>query len=334
MATNKNAILRFNVLDKCFQNNGRKYYFDDLLEIVNDALFVDNPKSTGVQTRQLREDIRFMKSEAGYAAPIEAIKDNRKYYYRYTDDSFSITKSPLNNTEAEQLKNAVSVLQRFEGAPQFEWVGEIGSLLQDRFGLMNSSQKVMAYESNIDYTGHEHITQIFNAIVNERVLSIKYHPFGKDAFDLDFHPYYLKQYNNRWFVIGRNELLELSTWNLALDRIESIQEIDAIYVQANIDWEDFFYDMIGVTRTEGAEVEKVELIFDKQQAPYIQTKPVHPSQKSSVLESGELEVRIEVVINYELEMKLLSFGEKVKVVAPVGLKEQILYRLNKASRLY
>lgn len=334
MSVNKNAVLRYNVLDKCFQNFGRKYYFQDLLDVVNEALLNDNPISTGVQTRQLRDDIRFMKSESGYTAPIESYRDGRKAFYRYSDKDFSINKQPLNATETEQLKSAIAVLQRFEGSPEFEWVNEMGPMLKDQFGLKEQDKKVMGYDSNIDYSGYEYITPLFNAITNKRVLSIKYKPFKEEEFDLEFHPYYLKQYNNRWFVYGRNELLRVDTWNLALDRIVSINEIDQKYKEDKMDWEDFFYDIIGVSKPINAVVEVVELLFTSEQAPYIQTKPLHPSQKSKTNEDGSLSVTIKVVINYELEMKLLSFGEKVTVLSPQSLLEKISNRLHQASKKY
>ena len=85
MATNRNAVIRYNALDKCFQNFGRKYYFQDLLDIVNEALIDFDPNSAGIKTRQLRDDIRFMKSDAGYSAPIETYSEGRKAYYRYDD---------------------------------------------------------------------------------------------------------------------------------------------------------------------------------------------------------------------------------------------------------
>lgn len=334
MSVNKNAVLRYNVLDKCFQNFGRKYYFQDLLDVVNEALLEENPISTGVQTRQLRDDIRFMKSESGYTAPIESYRDGRKAFYRYSDKDFSINKQPLNATETEQLKSAIAVLQRFEGSPEFEWVNEMGPMLKDQFGLKEQDKKVMGYDSNIDYSGYEYITPLFNAITNKRVLSIKYKPFKEEEFDLEFHPYYLKQYNNRWFVYGRNELLRVDTWNLALDRIVSINEIDQKYKEDKMDWEDFFYDIIGVSKPINAVVEVVELLFTSEQAPYIQTKPLHPSQKSKTNEDGSLSVTIKVVINYELEMKLLSFGEKVTVLSPQSLLEKISNRLHQASKKY
>jgi len=334
MPINKNAVLRYNVLDKCFSNFGRKFYFDDLLEKVNEALHEFDPSSTGIKTRQLRDDIRFMKSEAGYSAPIEAVNEGKKSYYRYEDKNFSINNSPLNPTEAEQLKNAIAVLQRFEGAPQFKWVNEMGPMLSSQFGLNKAERKIMAYDSNIDYSGYNLIQPIFNAIVNKRVLEIEYEPFGKDPFKMRFHPYYLKQYNNRWFVFGLNEKFNIPKWNLALDRIKAIQEMDAKYIDSEIDWDDHFYDIIGVTTPVNAEVEEIELIFSKEQSNYIFTKPLHPSQKASFLDSGELLVKLDLIPNCELEMTLLSFGEKVKVIKPESLKATISKRLEDASTQY
>lgn len=334
MATNKNAVLRFNTLDKCFSNWGRKYYFNDLLEKVNEALKEFDPVSDGVKTRQLRDDIRFMKSDAGYAAPIEAIPDGRKAYYRYEDKNFSINNSPLNKTEAEQLKNAISILRRFEGAPQFEWVNELAPMLTDRFGLKNSEQKVMSYDSNIDYSGYDKIQPLFNAIINRRVLEVDYQPYNKPSFNFEFHPYYLKQYSNRWFVFGLNKKLNIPTWNLALDRIISLSENNEIYIESNIDWEDHFFDMIGVTRDTERQIEEIELLFTPEQADYIQTKPLHPSQKAKRLDTGELRVILNIIPNYELEITLLSFGEKVKVVNPESLKRRMKSRIEEAAKQY
>ncbi|PLX14016.1 MAG: WYL domain-containing protein, partial [Marinilabiliales bacterium] len=76
------------------------------------------------------------------------------------------------------------------------------------------------------------------------------------------------------------------------------------------------------------------LVFSAEQANYIKTKPLHPTQKSSLLDNGELKVIIKVIPNYELEMKLLSFADKVKVIRPQGLKESIINRLRVANEKY
>lgn len=111
---------------------------------MNEAIAEHDSSSSGFQTRTLREDIKFMRSESGCNAPIETIKgSNGINYYRYDDKKFSINKSPLNDTEAQQLKNAVSILQRFEGSPELvEWVNELGPLLNDKFSLRNQDKKV------------------------------------------------------------------------------------------------------------------------------------------------------------------------------------------------
>jgi predicted DNA-binding transcriptional regulator YafY len=225
-------------------------------------------------------------------------------------------------------------LQRFEGAPEFEWVNELGPMLSSQFGLTQSQQKIMSFESNIDYSGYDKILSLFNAIENKRVLEITYRPFNKPEYTLKFHPYYLKQFNNRWFVFGLNEKLNIPTWNLALDRIESLHETSDSYTSAEIDWEEHFYDIIGVTTPDKGIVEEIELVFSQEQANYINTKPLHASQRAKFLESGELLVKLNVIPNYELETTLLAFGEKVRIVCPDNLKNKIKERLEKASKQY
>ena len=327
MPINKNAVLRYNALDKCFSNPGRKYYFDELLEVVNNTLFEEDPRSSGIQVRQLREDIRFMKSESGYAAPVEACREGKKAFYRYSDNNFSINQSPLNKSEAEQLRSAISILQRFEGSPEFEWVNEIGPMLKDQFGFKSDERKIIGYETNVDYSGYEYISTLFNAIANKRVLKVVYQPFEKPSFEFDFHPYYLKQFNNRWFVFGRNESNDVNQWTVPLDRIESVEEIDFVYHKDKTDWEDYFYDIIGVTKPFNGKVEEVKILVNKIQSPYIITKPLHPSQRVEKLENGDLMVRIKVIPNYELETMLLSFGDKITILSPDSLKSIILRRI-------
>ena len=270
-----------------------------------------------------------------YNAPIEAIRGANGYYYRYTDKTFSINKSPLNDTEAEQLKKAISILQRIEGSTEFEWVNELGPLLNDKFSLKSQDKKVMSLESNIDYKGYNYITPIFNAIVNKTVLKIKYEPFNKPEYEVTFHPYFLKQYNSRWFVFGYNEYNENAQWNLALDRIKGeIEKTNNKYKADTTDWEEFFDDIIGVSKNISSKIEEVKLVFNKEQAPYIETKPLHWSQKSKYLDDGSLEIRIKVMLNYELEMRLLSFGEKVKVIEPAILVTTILNRIKEQFENY
>ncbi|MEX2347748.1 MAG: WYL domain-containing protein [Balneolaceae bacterium] len=332
MSVNKNALLRYRVLDKCFRNPGRKYFWEDLLQAVNKELIEFNGPDSTIAKRQLYDDIKFMESEQGWSIPLKKHKDGRKVYYRYEDIDFSISNQPLNENEKSQIEAALSVLSRFSGAPQFEWMQEMIPVIQDRLGLKQSSGEVISIESNIDLKGIEHLGALYEAIINEQVLEVEYQDFKSDkSFELTFHPHFLKQYNNRWFAFGLNEELDKPTWNLALDRIVSLEQIQGNYIATEIDWNEYFFDIIGVTSPIEGKIEKVVLEFTKEQAPYIITKPLHPTQKHQWM-GDKLQVVIEVIPNYELKSLILSFGEKVKVTKPISLQNEIQKRLKAASQ--
>lgn len=320
----KNAYLRYKTLDNCFSNFGKMFFMKDLVEACNEVLIEQDYKTNGVQKRQIFNDIKFMESEAGWSVPLERNYIGKRIFYRYSDRNFSINKQPLNRDEAENIKAAIEVISRFSGSPEFEWVNEVLPLLESRFGLQNNLSKIISFDDNFDYSGKKWISLIYKSIQNKQVLSIQYKDFkSNSAYNIVFHPYYLKQYNNRWFAFGLNEESQVQTWNLALDRIQSIEQDAKEYIESIIDWEEYFYDVVGVTRKEGEEVQEIKLLFNNEIMPYIQTKPLHPSQKGKVVENG-FEVRLKLILNYEFKSLLLSYGNKVKVLSPISLMEEIL----------
>ncbi len=100
MSTNKNATIRYQTLDRCFRNTGRRYGIEDLVDKCNEALLDLDPKPSGIRKRQVYEDIIFMQDSREFDAPIESFKDGRNTYCRYTDLSFSINSQPLNEQES------------------------------------------------------------------------------------------------------------------------------------------------------------------------------------------------------------------------------------------
>jgi predicted DNA-binding transcriptional regulator YafY len=334
MSVNKNALIRYHVLDRCFRNPGRMFFWEDLLASCNLALRELDPNNDGIQRRQLFDDIRFMESEQGWSIPLGRIRYGRKVYYRYEDLSFSINNQPINDLEAEQIKAALQIFSRFSGTPQFEWVNEMIPMLESKFGLIERKSEVISFESNIDLKGLHFLTPLFKAIVNERVLLVKYKDFkSSEPYEIIFHPYYLKQYNNRWFVFGLNSDNQAPHWNLAIDRIESLSESALKYKPSECDWEEYFFDLIGVTRPEGVELQEIVLKFSPEVAPYVITKPIHPTQKIKN-EPTCLEVKIKVIPNFELERLILSFGEQVKVISPQDFKERIYQRIKTTNSIY
>ena len=81
MPTNKNASIRYQTLDKCFQDFSRRYYIEDLIAKCDEAL--QNYNGTGgVSRRQIFDDIKYMESEAGWSIPLERRKKDRKVWPR------------------------------------------------------------------------------------------------------------------------------------------------------------------------------------------------------------------------------------------------------------
>jgi predicted DNA-binding transcriptional regulator YafY len=335
MATNKHAQIRYKILDSCFRNTGRNYTFEDLLDACNTALAEVSPNSNGISIRTLREDIAFMESDAGWSAEIERIKAGRKSYYRYKDSNFSINNQKLNQTELNQINSALEIISRFNGMPQFSWVNEIVTKINNGFELEDNSASIISFDSNQYLKGIEYLGDLFNAINNCKVLKIIYRPFKSDHdIEMIIHPYYLKQYNNRWFLFGLNEKYKTIS-NIALDRIVSF-EINTLKYTKNktINFSEYFEDIIGVTKDENEELTKIELLFTNSEAPYVLTKPIHESQKKIIHNEDGLLITIEILPNKEFEKLILSFGDNVKVIAPKKIAELFVLKYQSALNLY
>lgn len=333
MPINKHAMIRYQALDKCFSRRGPGADFTELEQACNDALLEFTGKG-GISRSQLFADIRFMQSDQGWSIPLEKIKQGKVVRYRYTDPDFSINKRPMRPEEAEQLREALFTLSRFKGMPQFEWVDELSARLEASFHLKPGAAQVIEFEENPYLTGREHITTLFHAILEKRVLQVTYQGFKQDQpGSVRFHPYYLKQYNNRWFVFGWNEASEGIT-NFALDRIHALKPVKGSFrTNETIDFAEYFEDVVGVTVPPGPP-ETVELRVNPKLWPYMETKPLHGSQKVVARSKEGVTVQLQVKLNYELEALLLSFGERVEVVEPEGLRSVMQRRCETLQGLY
>ena len=336
MSTTKNALIRYKVLDKCFRNTGRRYFIQDLIDECNNILAEIDPETTGISLRQIREDISFMKRAEGWSIELGEFRVGKKMFYRYTDTNFSINNMPLNELEINQLKSAIDIVSQFKGMPQFEWVNELIPKLKQGIAKDEKSTPIIEFENNENLKGIEHLGALYNAILYKKILKIVYQPFVDEKSQLlTFHPYFLKQYNNRWFVFGYNPENGKFNWNLALDRIESIAEqIGKFQKNTEIDWRYYFEDIIGVTKPLEAEEEKVILEFYGITGKYIESKPLHGSQKSNWIDTNTLEVKLELIINYEFERVILSYADTVKVLKPITLANSIKKRIKSANALY
>lgn len=328
MATNKHAMIRYQALDACFSNRYKRFFIEDLIKACNEALeefYLSkedpiNDVEYYVKRRTIFGDIKFMESSEGWNAPIKRYYDGRKCYYRYEDENFSINKKDFSETELDTLDEALIMLNRLNGTAGFDWVSEFVANFEDKLGRKKNTTPVIGYEKNPFLTGIENLSSLYNYIVNKQVLKIKYQHFTLGEMIHIMHPYYLKQYNNRWFLFGITENEKQYLTNLPLDRIIAIEPVQVEYIpNTQFDFEEYFDDVVGVSVPRSGEPEKVVLRFNQKRFPYIITKPLHPSQ--TVLDKENGIVQLHVFLTPELESLIFSYGDHVEVLEPAELRE-------------
>lgn len=332
MPTNKNAIIRYQALDRCFSDFLHRYYMEDLIEACAEALY----QYTGydsVSRRTVFDDITFMESEQGWSIPLERLKDGKKIYYRYKYRDFSINKQELTANELAQLRTTILTISRYCGLPSHEWLEDVISNLEYRFHLKPSSENIISFEQNQGLRGIEHLATLIDAATNKQTLIIGYCSFDEQEHTWIIYPYYLKQYNNRWFLFGLNESFN-SISNLPLDRIEIIKVTELPFKENQyVDFDTYFDDIIGVTKPDvSIPLETITLKFDQRRFPYILSKPIHPSQKIVDESNGIIEIQVRP--NKELEALVLSFGPQVEVLSPASLRNLISNKIAENLKKY
>ncbi len=334
MPVNRNALIRYKTIDTCLRNKYRKWTLNDLIDACSDALYEYEGIKKGISRRTVQMDIQMMRSEKlGYNAPI-VVYDTK--YYKYEEEGYSITNTPLSEQDLKTMSEAVEVLRQFKGFSYFNDMGDIVSRLEDHVtSAKQKSTPVIDFEKNDGLKGLNYLDTLYHAIINKKVLEIDYRSFkAKSANTFLFHPYLLKEYRNRWFVFGRQKGILI---NLALDRILAIEIAhQETYIENDLFNPDtFFQDVVGVSKNRGMKSSIVEFWVDSDNTPYVETKPFHRSQK--LIErhpNGSATFQIEVVITQELCREFLGYADALKVISPKSLVSLMAKKLSKASERY
>lgn len=334
MPVNRNALIRYKTIDKCLQNRYRKWTLNDLIDACSDALYEYEGIDKGVSKRTVQADIQVMRSDKlGYNAPIIVVD---KRYYTYEEPTYSITNIPLTDQDLGMLTDAVAFMKQFKGFSHFKELDGMVQKLEDHiYSQKTQTKPVIDFEKNDNLKGLEYLDTLYQAIIKKQVLKITYQSFkARTANSFAFHPYLLKEFRNRWFLIGIKEGAA-GIMNLALDRIEGIEASELWFQEAeDFEAESYFKDAIGVSISPKAKVEEVRLYINYQHAPYVLTKPLHHSQKLIEKDHYGITIALNVQHNFELEKAILGFGEGVKVLAPDRLRRKIKERIHANIDLY
>lgn len=330
MANVKSGAFREIIIDRCLQSR-RGYSTMEIMEKCNDALERRcEPLITATNT--IRNDI--LSIENRWNVVVEPIKIGRNIKYRYQDPNFSIFNFPLNENEIAQLNQAVSLLKRFEGMPSFDWVDELNAHLQSTINL--ELRHIVGFDENKQLKGMEYFTPLFECISRKEVIKLQYQSYKDDAAKIYvIHPYYLKEYNQRWFLFALNNECQHITI-FPLDRIKGLAKTSGLFIENNkVDFEHYFDNIIGVSSNKNDVPTIIILKVCAKQLPYMLTKPLHHTQVvREFMQDGDAIISIKVIPNFELIQQLLSFGERVTVLEPETLRDEIKHRIENNLRNY
>ncbi len=334
MPVNRNALIRYRTIDKCLRNRQKLWTLDQLIHECSEALYEYEGIEKGVSKRTIQSDIQIMRSDKlGYNAPI-IVKE--KKYYTYSDPEYTITNIPLTDQDLVMLNEVVEILKQFKGFSHFEDMEEMVKKLEDKVNTSKSENRsIIDFEKTEGLKGIHYLDELYQAIQKEQVLKITYQSFrARKPGQFEFHPQFLKEFNNRWFLIGvKGEGQNIMV--IALDRIKKIESAnDQEYIKIDITAKEYFKEVIGVTVSPTSRARKVKIFVDRRMAPYVVTKPLHPSQKIEMIINGGVIISLTVQLNFELEGKILSFGDSMKVIAPKKLVTQINKKLRLAIKNY
>lgn len=338
MPANKYALLRYRIIDRCLTNSARPYPTkEDLRQACEDALYGSDGEQISEST--IEKDLWAMRNEGelGFYAPIAYSKAHKGYYYE--DENYTINDINLSDDDLDALYFAADTLTQFRDIPLFKAYRSaidkvVSKLRVNRDPNDRTTDAFIQFEDAPEVAGLEHLEPLVDAIKSTSTIALDYGKFTDESIETHMlHPYLLKEYRNRWYLIAFHpEKAMFKTY--ALDRIHALNTTNEPFkVQSDFNPDQFFKYSMGITQLDTAPVE-VLLRCEALQAKYFQSRPLHKSQTMRFEDDGTAELRIKVIISFELISEILSYGASVKVIAPDELKSRVVEAHNKALEQY
>jgi predicted DNA-binding transcriptional regulator YafY len=322
MPANKYALLRYRIIDDCLTNKGHKFPTkEDLQYACEQALYGSSGERISIST--IEKDMWAMKNEGelGYYAPIKYSKLEKGYYYE--DPGYTIKEISLSEEDKEAIRFAANTLFQFKDLAIFDQFGSAIQKIMDRLSISpeiqdDAIERFVQFENTPMAKGTDLLPTLLQAIKETREVRFRYVSFlDEHETERQLHPYLLKEYRNRWYVIGKDtDGGKVKTFGL--DRISDLSMRESYFtVDKSFDPEVLFKYSFGITA--GGKPEKIVLKFAPQEGRYIKAQPLHPTQKIIMDNSDGLTIELKVIPSYELKGAIRSFGDNVAVIEPVGL---------------
>jgi predicted DNA-binding transcriptional regulator YafY len=251
--------------------------------------------------------------------------------YFYEDKDFTLNDIPLTDNDMEAISFAAHTLMQFKDVELFRQFGSAIDKIVDHLAVSQDqdSQQFVQFEATIADGGNEYLTSILEAIKLKRLIQFEYASFVNGELKLrKVTPLLLKQYRNRWYLISfddsKNDYI-----TYALDRIEGLEILkETVSQPIDFDPDNYFKHAVGITSGNTAPTDvrlKVSLVAAK----YLDSLPIHASQKVVEMNQDHVIFCLKVNISEELIREIMSYGGDIAVIEPLELKEEVQRRANR-----
>lgn len=324
MSNYSNALLRHRTIDACLRDTKHKY---TLIDLINSCTAAINGKNGSkgkakVSVRSLQLDLQIMRDKhKGYGAPIVVYEQK---YYKYKDPNYSLEKAKLGKENIKSIAELVDTLRHYTSFEELSRLRNITDILEEEINAkLEKRESVVSKEQRTNHLGLEYFDTIHDAIINKKALCVGYYSSrSNNIMSIIFYPFYLKEYKGRWYALGYKDGLN-GVYKLPLDRIRDFSySILPFPDEYSFNPDEYFKDIIGVTRLTG-EPKEIRLLVRNKIAPYIKLNPLHHSQKLVYLhENGDIEFTINIIPNREFYNLIFDWQPNIQVISPreVGLQ--------------
>lgn len=328
---------RLNIIDKCLGKRKQKIWtrnalIEEIDKELNEKGLFDrrNKRAAGISERTFYDDIKYLKEVK--KAPIVC----KSGVYKYTSN-FQLNTPAISKEDAQKLHEAIAFLKELDIVPGLEDIETIIFQLEDAANAdIEDNGKIVQFEHHAILKGLKQYFEIlYNAIKNKTEIEVTYRKFfSKASKTYTFHPYLLKEYINRWYVLGKIRNKD-TIITLAIDRIEKIETTNNLYSpDPSFDATVYFAHAIGITFENNPKPETIKLRVLKKQAPYFENQPLHVSQKKEkVYSNGDTLFSLFVIVNIELKLLLMQYAHTVKVISPKRLRIDFQEMLREAIEM-
>lgn len=333
MPAYKSKNFRFRIIDECLKDTSRTWTLDNLIEEVSRKLS-DEFNVEKVSRRSIQYDIALMreKQPVGYNAPIVCINGN----YSYSDPEFSIQNMQLSKPDIDNLTEVINTLKQYK---QYSHLGDISKLIEKIEAIIainpTPNSQIASFESSQKLLkGVPWLKQIVEAVASKHVIELSIRKKNDEIIQKVLHPYFLKEYNNEWYLFGLEDpsaqLISVHVCDIAAISPQIITFIE----NETYTIDNYFNYLIGTTPGESAKPVNVSLKANAAIVSDIKRHPFHPSQVVNDMGEDGAIIDMKVIVNQDLAERILSYGTKIKVEAPDKLRKSILNELKSAYEAY